>query len=165
MTEFLRTWLLGITAAALLAAAADSLIPAGAVKKIGKLVGGLVLMLAGISPLVSLDPELLSLNLTQYRARSGSYGAAIGDANGRLLKAIIEEKSAAYIEEKADALGISCSASVQTRTGEEDYPYPYAAEITGDLTEAQKETVGAIVEQDLAVPPERIAFCTEDGQR
>jgi stage III sporulation protein AF len=165
MTDFLRTWLLGITAAALLIAAADSLTPAGTVKKIGKLIGGLVLVLAVIAPLSSLDAEMLSQNLTEYRAESGAYGEAIDEANGRLLKAIIEEKTAAYIEEKADALGIVCRATVKTRMGEGEYPYPYEAEITGDLTKAEKETLKAFLERDLAISAERVTFRTEDEKR
>ena len=42
MMELLRAWLTGVTAAAILCALADSLMPPGPVRKAGKLAGGLV---------------------------------------------------------------------------------------------------------------------------
>ena len=46
MLAWIKAWLLGITAAALLVAAAQSLMPGGAVRRVGRLTGGLVLLLA-----------------------------------------------------------------------------------------------------------------------
>ena len=42
MMELLRQWLVGVTCAAMIIALADSLTPSGTVRKVGKLVGGLV---------------------------------------------------------------------------------------------------------------------------
>ena len=45
-----RSWLLGVTAAALAVALAQALTPEGTVKKVGRLVGGMVLLLAVAKP-------------------------------------------------------------------------------------------------------------------
>lgn len=47
----IKNWLLGITAAALAVSLAQALTPEGTVKKIGRLVGALVLLLAALRPL------------------------------------------------------------------------------------------------------------------
>ena len=50
-----RGWLLTVIAASLLCALADALMPPGAVKRVGRLVCGLVLLAAILSPAVRLD--------------------------------------------------------------------------------------------------------------
>lgn len=55
MTAFLKDWLLGVVAAALAVSVAQALTPAGTVKKVGRLVGGLVLLLAVARPLLRMD--------------------------------------------------------------------------------------------------------------
>ena len=53
MMELLRQWLVGVTCAAMIIALADSLTPSGTVRKVGKLVGGLVLLLAVLQPVLN----------------------------------------------------------------------------------------------------------------
>ena len=53
----LRTWILSVTACAMVIAAAEALMPDGAVKRVGKLTGGLILVLGLLQPLVKLDYE------------------------------------------------------------------------------------------------------------
>ena len=52
-----RSWLLAVIAVSLLCAVADALMPQGAIKRVGKLVCGLVLIGAVLSPGASLDAE------------------------------------------------------------------------------------------------------------
>ena len=53
--ELLRTWVLGVTAASLVIAVAEAIMPRGTVKKVGKLTGGLILVLVRLQPLAKLD--------------------------------------------------------------------------------------------------------------
>ena len=55
--EIIRTWLLSVTVSAMVIAAAEALMPAGAVKRVGKLTGGLILVLGILQPLVTMDYE------------------------------------------------------------------------------------------------------------
>ena len=57
MMAGLRSWLLALVAASLICALADALMPKGAVKRVGRLVCGLVLASAILSPLAGLDVE------------------------------------------------------------------------------------------------------------
>ena len=53
--DFLRGWLLSVTAAATILAAAQALMPEGAVKRAARLTAGLILILALVQPLVRTD--------------------------------------------------------------------------------------------------------------
>ena len=57
--EVLRTWVLAVTAAALVIAVADALMPQGTVKQVGKLTGGLILVLVLLQPVAGLDYQIL----------------------------------------------------------------------------------------------------------
>ncbi len=51
----IRTWLLSVTVSAMVIAVAEALMPEGSVKKVGRLTGGLILILGLVQPLVRLD--------------------------------------------------------------------------------------------------------------
>lgn len=57
MTAAIKEWLLGVVAAALVVSMARAITPEGTVKKIGRLVGGLLLLLAAVRPLLGEGPE------------------------------------------------------------------------------------------------------------
>ena len=59
---FLRSWLLSVTACAVLISIAQQLANDGAMKKIVRFVGGMVLMLAMLRPLLSLSFDLPALD-------------------------------------------------------------------------------------------------------
>ena len=64
---FLRSWLLSVTACAVLVSIAQQLTDGGAMKKIVRFVGGMVLMLAMLRPLLSLTFDLPELDGGHYR--------------------------------------------------------------------------------------------------
>jgi len=151
MMELVRTWLMGITAAALIASLADSLSPEGAVKKIGKLASGLLLMVAILNPLMELDHAVLASAMVDYQLKSETYSAALESENQRLMKSIIEERASAYIQDKAGELGIVCTAKITCRKDGSENLYPAYAVIYGNLSLEQKKTLSRIIEGDLAI--------------
>lgn len=148
----LRQWLLGMCAAAMAVTLADCLLPEGAVKKIGKLIGGLVLMIAALQPLVGLDYSMISAAWASYRLENSGYSAALETENTQLIKIIIEEQTSAYIQDKAAELGIDCTVQVTCQIQEDGTPYPAQAVIQGSLTQKQMETIELLIEGDLAIP-------------
>lgn len=150
--ELVRNWLIGVTAAAMVAALADSLAPDGAVKKIGKLTGGLLLMVAILQPLIGLDYASLSGVLTEYRLEAEGYSTALETENARLLKSIIEERTAAYIQDKAAALGADCTAQVTCQEDGDGNLYPASVIVYGTLTPSQEAALNRTIEGDLAIP-------------
>lgn len=165
MIELIRSWITGITIAAVLVALAESLSPPGAVKKAGRLVGGLVLLLAVLKPVMGLDSHALAAVLSEYQLDMPQMETSVGIENAYLMKAIIEERTGAYILDKASALGIDCRVTVTATAGEDGgYPVPDRVDIAGALTETQRGTLTRTIEADLAIPAERQTYrCdTED---
>ncbi|HWS43258.1 MAG TPA: stage III sporulation protein AF [Pseudoflavonifractor sp.] len=161
MIELIRSWLVGITCAAMIVALAESLSPAGAARKVGRLTGGLVLLLAILRPVAALDPGDLSGILAQYRVEAAGYGTLLDDENERLMKAIIEEETGAYILDKAASIGIQdCTVTVTVADGER--PVPEAVTVMGNLTESQQKALSRQIEADLAIGAERQTYHRED---
>ena len=139
----LRTWIVSVTACAMVIAAAEALMPDGAVKRVGKLTGGLILVLGLLQPLVKLDyadwlddlPAQTAGAVTQEDLEGAAYAP---------MKSIIERELSAYIVDKA--------AQVVCETGEDGVPIPTRTTITGAMTPAQKEAMIRCVTQELAIP-------------
>lgn len=147
----LRTWILSVTACAMVIAAAEALMPDGAVKRVGKLTGGLILVLGLLQPLVKLDyddwlddlPAQIAGAVTQEDLEGAAYAP---------MKSIIERELSAYIVDKGAQLGVTCTAQVVCETGEDGVPIPTRTTITGAMTPAQKEAMIRCVTQELAIP-------------
>lgn len=159
MIELIRSWLVGITCAAMVVALCESLAPSGAVRKVGRFTGGLVLLIAILQPVMKLDMQDLSGLLTEYRAAAGGYSAQLETENTKLMKDIIEEQTGAYILDKAAALGVeNCTVTVKATDSGGEYPIPEAVTVTGTLTEQQRNALSRQIEADLAIPAERQAW-------
>lgn len=161
MLAFLKQWLMGVTAAALLVAVAESMMPKGPVRRLGRLTGGLVMLLAVLSPILKLDGDALSRALVEYQFPMEDT-QTMATANAALLKELIVERSDAYISDKAEGLGIQCVVTVETREGEDGYPIPCAVKIEGDLTQEQRSSLTRRIEADFAIPAECQTYCTEE---
>lgn len=155
MMELVRSWLVGITCAALIVALAEALTPEGPVKRIGKLAGGLVLVLAILRPVVGLDYSALSSALAGRWTGTAGYSAALELENRRLMERIISERAGAYIQDKAAELGLTVQAGVDCEAQEDGTPYPASAVITGALTQAEEDSLRRLIEAELAIPAGR----------
>lgn len=153
MMAGLRGWLLGIISVSLLCALADALMPQGAVKRVGQLVCGLVMLAAVLSPLARLDVAGGQRWLDEWFSGLENRETELREQTGQNMKAIIEEACAAYIVDKAASLGITCSAQVECREGEEGLFLPARARVTGPLSQGQRDELARILEEDLGIPP------------
>ena len=130
---FLRSWLLSVTACAVLVSIVQQLTDGGAMKKIVRFVGGMVLMLAMLRPLLSLTFDLPELD--------GGHYSALGDS--------IAAQTQAYIEDKASSLGLSVRAEVQTAL-RDGVPFPDSVTLYGENSAA----LGAYIVQELGIAEE-----------
>ena len=162
MTAFVRAWLLGMTAAALVLALAEALAPEGGAKKVCRLAGGMVLLLAAVGPVAGgLDGGALTGALDGWRERSQRYEQELEERNERLYLAIIEEETAAYVMDKARQLGFECAAEVTCGYDEDGVPCPWEVAARGVWTQEKRAALGRLLEDDLGVPPQRQRF--EEG--
>ena len=153
-----RSWLLGLIAVSLVCALADALIPKGAVKRAGRLVCGLTLLAAVLTPLTRLDISGSQRWLEDYLASLSRQESELSETVDRQLKIIIEEECAAYIVDKAAELGCVCSARVECRAGEDGLYLPIRAEVAGALAEPARTLLARRIAQDLGIPEGQITI-------
>ncbi len=153
MMELLRGWMLGIIGVAILASFAQSLMPEGGVKQVGKLVCGLALAAAILRPLgdpaeslwfPDMDEDALNVRAQQLRTQRNDY-----------MRGVIEEELAAYSMDKAAQLGIDCRVQVTCALGEEGIVLPEQVLIYGISAEEGLPLASAL-QQDLGLKTEQI---------
>ena len=162
MMGAVRSWLLAVIAAALLCAVADALMPSGAVKRVGRLVCGLVLIGAVLSPLAALDLEGNQRWLEEYLASVRNREAELEETVNGQIKVIIEQRLSAYIVDKAAQLGLTCRARVECAAAEDGLYLPVRTEVYGSMTADVQGKLIRVIESDLGVPPEAQFYVEEE---
>ncbi len=145
MMEGLRQWLLGITLTAFAAGLARQLAPAGREQGAVRLVGGLLVVLAILRPLGSWQWEGLTLPTFQ---ETEEMTQQYREEQTAALSAIIAKKTAAYIWDKAEELGLSCTVEVTVAAGENGIPLPDTVIITGPYDPG----LSALIEKEVGIP-------------
>lgn len=164
MTELIRTWLTGVTCAAMLLALADGLAPKGGVKRVCRLAGGAVLLLAAIGPVAKLEDVDLARITGSYQDRAEEYRAALDQENNSLYESIIAEETAAYILDKAAELGMQCQVTVTVGWESDGMARPAGVSLFGTWTQDQREELIRIVESDLGIPAQLQYFKETDDE-
>lgn len=141
-----RQWLLGVVLTAFAGTLARQLAVGAKGQTMVRLTAGLLLTLAILRPLASLrweapgDAGLLEQTEDQTSLSRKNQQQA--------LAAVIEEKTAAYIWDKANELGLSCEVRVTAAAGESGIPLPDAVTITGSYSAA----LAACIEKEVGIP-------------
>lgn len=157
-----RGWLLTVIAASLLCALADALMPPGAVKRVGRLVCGLVLLAAILSPAVRLDVAEGERWLAECFASMEPRRENLEETVNNQMKIIIEGEYAAYIVDKAAQLGLECTVRVECQLSEEGLYLPDRTEAEGLWTASAQEELIRIIAEDLGVPAQRQIYLEKE---
>lgn len=157
-----RGWLLTVIGASLICALADALMPPGAVRRVGRLVCGLVLLGAILSPLTQLDLSSGQRWLEDYLASLEAREEDLTETVNSQMKVIIEQEYAAYIVDKAARLGVACSVQVECALSEEGLYLPARVRVSGALTEKERAQIAQIIQEDLGVPQSEQLYITEE---
>ena len=140
---FLRSWLLSVTACAVLVSIVQQLTDGGTMKKIVRFVGGMV------RPLLSLTFDLPELDGGHYREAVEALKETLNAEQDSALGDSIAAQTQAYIEDKASSLGLSVRAEVQTAL-RDGVPFPDSVTLYGENSAA----LGAYIVQELGIAEE-----------
>lgn len=151
MMEWMKEWIVGVTAASVLLATVKTMIPKGSIKQVGEFACGLILLLAVAAPLTELDEGSLSLALTEFRMADWESSELLKLENTELIKEIIDEKTCAYISDKAKELGMDCTAEVDYEYSDDGFAYPVSVRIRGSWTDTQRSQLTAFLESELVI--------------
>lgn len=151
----MRSWLLGLTCAALLGLICTGI--AGEDSRVTRLTVGLVLMLALCAPASELRLTDVSQIITQSRAEAEQSVSGVEVRSRDLLARIISERTEAYILDKASTLGMTLTAKVEVTQGEA-YPYPSDVTLTGRTTTIQRKQMNDWIRENLAIAEEHLIW-------
>ena len=149
--NLLKSWLLRLISVSFLAALTQLLLPEGAVRKIARLCTGLLTAAVLLSPLAEVELSDLSASLSRVFIAEQAAAAGIETDSREILAEIIKEKAAAYIWDKAEALGLRPKEITVTVSDGGAYPYPTAVRYRGKYTAGQQEALSSWIAQNLAV--------------
>ncbi len=114
MTTWLREWLTGLIATAMVLSLLYALVPKGTMRVMIRFTGGLVLLLAVLRPLLRVNVEELQLHYREYQKEVDQQITLYQEENQEQMAAIIEEELAAYISKKTETMGLACRVQVET---------------------------------------------------
>lgn len=149
--SWLQKYLLSVVSAALLLGVSLPLLSKGKICGVLRFLGGLVLILSVVSPLVHISTDELTRYILHYQTISDETLENAEKKNREILSHIIKERCETYILDKAKELGAELTVEIYMREDGE-YPYPDIVEITGAIVEEEKDYMKRLIEQDLGIP-------------
>ena len=119
-----------------------------AVRAAAKATGGLILLLVVLGPLAGLELSDLALRYQDLSRDMERQAEAYRQEGQAQLELGIQQRTAAYISEKAAQLGLSCCPRVETawRDG-----VPYPSGVTLDI--AENQALAEVLTDELGIPP------------
>ena len=147
-----RGYLLAIVAACMITVLANAMLRNQTVKRVVRLVGGVLVILAVVTPLLSLSPERLMSELESVTSRYDFNTDAVEKTIQEQLEIHIKQTAETYIEQKASELGATVQAEV--RLSDETYPVPVHAKIIGTVTPEQMAQLAEMMRDSLGISTE-----------
>lgn len=130
-------------------------------KSVGKILPGLFLLLTVLQPLVDIQIPSIE-NLTQQFQFEAQQAVMTGEETTRdEIGKIIKQRTAAYILQKADALGLQLSVEV----GISDSPLPTPDRITiiGPAAPYAKQQMQELISRELGIAKENQIWTSASG--
>lgn len=149
-------WLIGITAAAILAAVARCLMPPGAVQQVGGLVCAMVMLWAVLKPVPFLAASLTGkVGPVEQNER---VEAELRSGTEQLLKSFIERECEAYIVDKAAQLGADCTVRVTCSMSQDGTWEAGRVRVDGTLTGQQRTELERLITAEFGLERHKLEF-------
>ena len=146
--EGIKGYLVAIVAACMLTVVASVLVQKSPLRKIVRLIGGILVLLVAVTPLLRLD---MSRIVEYLQGSEYSFDtSAVEQTWHSQLSEHIKQTTETYIENEANRLGAAVQAKV-TLT-EEEYPVPCHAVLIGTVDADQMEALSEYMAASLGIP-------------
>ena len=155
--DALRSWVLGLTAGALVCSVLAALAPKGKNGAAFRLACGLVTAVLLLGPLRNFDFASCAARLAAGRRAGESLAAEAAEEGRQRRLEVIGQECGAYIWDKAADLGVE-NFTVRVTVREESgtgLPQPYSAVLGGEAADAKKAELSRWIEGELGIPRER----------
>ena len=158
MIERFETLLLGVAAAAVLLGVALSLARGSALRAVLRFAGGLAILLAVLQPLSGVRLPSLSGLWGQAAAESQAQSAPYTAAASEALAGAAVRQVEAEIEARAGALGVPCTAALQTAPGEAGQTYVTGVTLSCPAAQAGAGAVERMLEEECGITKENVTW-------
>lgn len=148
--EWVRQWLLGVISCSMLVSMTEQLCPAGSVRKAVRFAGALLLLLAMWQPLTEAELPEEMWSLGNYREALARIQPELSQTGREALAAGIAAELEAYIEDKAENLGVKVRSEMTMREQGEAV-VPESVTLRGAYSEALSEWIAS----ELGITKER----------
>lgn len=147
-----REYLISVVAACMLSVPAAILVRKGTAQKVVRLVGGILILLVVIRPLMKISMEDIAQELEKICRDYAFDTETVSENAQEKMATYIKEATQAYIEEQANALGALVQAEVRLTAG--DLPVPCGVKLTGTVNAEQLAALREMLTSELGIPEE-----------
>ena len=147
--NFLTSWLLSVIGTALLVALAEALIPDTKVREAGRLVGGLLLLVALLGPLIHLRGAELDFSVSEHLAETAQKEEEYRNA---------QNDTFSLLEAAAQEMGLEVHTRVALQESEEGIPQP--SEVWLDIP--YHASLSAQITQELGIAEQYQSWGTKE---
>ena len=151
--DFLREYLIGVIAAALLCGVVTSVIePKGTIGLAIKLIAGLLLLLTVVRPWINISMDGL-IGWTDQLMADGSDHVQSGKIMAdEIYRAGIKEQMETYIVDEAKTFG--CDLTVEIILSDGEVPVPKQVRMRGDVSPYAKQSLARFLSERLGIKQE-----------
>ena len=163
--EWLRSWICGICAAAILVSVAYAMAPKNSAGHFVRLSGAVIIILAVLAPFKQFKIEAISPYIVRYNLSYENLTENLQAENEKIQSLIIEDKMSTYILQRAQEIGVSCEVTVSAGKSEDGYLYPASAHVVLDAATPEKKRLELmeIIEQECAIPDQAQTIEKREG--
>lgn len=160
MTARIGAYLIAVTAACMLAVMADALVKSPPVRRVARLVGGLLILLTVLSPLVRLEARDLTEFVEGFAQDANLDAEAVQTDYREQWAERVRELLEQNIEQQAASMGLTLRAEVVVRSGE--CPEPESVTLHGAAAPEEQMALQVYLVQTLGFAKEHVIWEAED---
>ena len=158
----IRRYLLSVVTCALAVSLVCSVPQKKGIARIASALGGVILLITFLQPLLRLRVGDLGTWLDRYAPDDSLISSAMEERE-KESSGLISEQTRAYILDKARALGADLEVEIELAALSEHYCYPYRVTLRGQWLPDQKKSLSSYIADTLGIPEERqIWIMTEE---
>ncbi len=151
MMGAVREWMAAVVTVSLLTAVLRAMVPEGTLNRTVSFLSGVILLIVLCQPAIHWDDGALNFDFSQTAREIEHRQEEMEASNQAALREGIEARTASYISDKAEELGLSVSVRVQAEDNGNGLVVPVFVEITGPRSQQLAQWMAT----ELDLPEER----------
>lgn len=166
MSEFVHNYIQTLVYSAVFCFLAMALTPESSGKKAVGIACAAAMMIAVISPVVSIDLSDYSKTLTEYKLKAEEYANSGKIESENLNRLYIQDKCQAYILDKAKEMGADIEdVTVTAEWSTDGFWYPASCEIRYGCTDVQRAELESFIVAKFGISKDEQKWCKTNEQQ